>query len=107
MRVRPFVVTEQLPSQRIAVAVNDVPVGTATVERPTMLRFPIPWTVLAAHATTNVIFSLPDAAQPRELREGHDRRRLAFAFEKLVFRGDSASVAAPAPAIAETNGVLP
>src|SRR5438067_875588 len=62
MRVRPFVVTEQLPSQRIAVAVNDVPVGTATVERPTMLRFPIPWTVLAAHATTNVIFSLPDAA---------------------------------------------
>ena len=27
--------------------------------------------------------------------------------EKLVFRGDSASVAAPAPAIAETNGVLP
>jgi len=99
VRVRPFVVPD-LPSQRISVVVNDVPVGVAIVETPTVLRFAVPWTVLAANSTTTVIFSLPDAARPSEFKDSQDRRRLAFAFEKLALLCDgepARAMMAPTP----------
>ena len=90
MRVRPFVAPQQLSTQRLSVTVNDVTIGAVAVEAPALLRFSVPWTVLAADAVTKVTFSLPDATRPSDVEGSHDRRRLSLAFERLALLCDSA-----------------
>jgi hypothetical protein len=75
------------------------------MEAPAVFRFPVPWTVLAANATTNVAFLLPDAARPSEVKDSQDRRHLAFAFEKLALLCDEAP--ASAAVRLEPKGILP
>jgi hypothetical protein len=84
LQVRPFIWQDQVPSQRMMVSVNDVPLGAITVERPGVVKAPVPWTVLAAKAPATLLLSFPDAARPSEVQGTQDKRRLALAFEKLT-----------------------
>jgi hypothetical protein len=88
LRVHPFVWHDRLASQRMTLTVNDVPVDTITADRPGVIKFQVPWTVLAAKSPVTLLLSFPDAAIPSEVRGTEDRRRLAFAFEKLTLFSD-------------------
>jgi hypothetical protein len=97
-RVRPFVWQDRLPAQRMMIFVNEVPIGAISVNRPGVVKALVPWTVLAAKSPATLLLSLPDAARPCEVQGTEDKRRLAFALEKLTLVSDPiAEPAAVAP----------
>jgi hypothetical protein len=91
LRVRPFVWENTVPAQRMTISVNDVSFGGAIVERPDVLKVPLPWTVLAAKTSVTIVLSLPNAAKPSEIQGTEDKRQLAFAFEKLTLLAGNTS----------------
>jgi len=84
LRVRPFVWQDRIPTQRMMLSINDIPISAIAVGHPGVLRASVPWTVIAAKSPVTLLLSLPDAARPSEIQGTEDRRRLAFAFERMT-----------------------
>jgi hypothetical protein len=97
LHVRPFVWEDKLPAQRLAVAVNGVNVGAVSLQQPAVIKCRVPWRLMQGGEVVTVVFSVPDAASPSQIKGTGDRRRLGVAFERLVLIGDAAA-ASPATA---------
>jgi hypothetical protein len=102
--IKPFVQGERLPSQRLGVSVNGMAAGVVRVRDLAVVRLEAPWGRLAEDAAVELAFDLPDAARPRDLKDGSsDDRELGFSFHRLLFNPASpASPARPAPSWAGT-----
>jgi hypothetical protein len=84
LQVRPFVWQDRILAQRMMISVNEVLIGAISVNQPGVVKALVPWTVLAAKSPATLLLSLPDAARPCEVQGTEDKRRLAFALEKLT-----------------------
>ncbi|HYZ25042.1 MAG TPA: hypothetical protein VE690_23105 [Rhodopila sp.] len=92
--VVPFVHPPALPAQRLIVSVNDTPVGSTTLSRPTLLGYRIPAALAAQAERMLITLQHPDAARPMDLAGAQDSRPLAFAVTeaRLLRLGNLASL---------------
>ena len=81
--LRPFVVPNLLPSQRLTVSVNGTVVGHSSVADYRRFGYRIPAAALAGTATTSVVLKHPDAARPCDLGQGNGARLLSLAVKQL------------------------
>jgi len=87
-QLAPFVAVGRLAAQRVAVAVNGVAIGEASLARPSVLECRVGWDVLSRTDPVRLAFAIPDAARPSELT-GHpnDSRLLGLSFQRLWLVG--------------------
>ena len=83
--LRAYVVPRRLPSQRVTVEADGVPLGEARYQGAGRLNFVVPASVVAASdGPLRIRFGLPDATCPRDLNPANvDARQLGFAFQSL------------------------
>jgi hypothetical protein len=98
--LNPFVVPGVTQGQRLAVAVNGVPVGGAVIEGEGSVAWRIPEQALGSSPMLLVELQHPDAARPVDLGFNADGRRLGFMLR-------SAAVLAVPPEPAFTPRLLP
>jgi hypothetical protein len=98
--LNPFVAPGRTTGQRLAVSVNGVRVGEASIEGEGPVGFRIPSASLGAGGMMLVELHHPDAARPADLGVNGDTRRLGFMLR-------SATVLAPPAVPAFTPIVLP
>ncbi|HEX2942658.1 MAG TPA: hypothetical protein VHO91_16525, partial [Rhodopila sp.] len=80
----PFVVPGVLPTQRLALFVNDIPMGVAECSESAVIECEIPAGLLKADQPALVTLQVPKAARPSDLGRSDDTRLLGFALRKLM-----------------------
>ena len=83
--VVPFIHAPQLPAQRLIVSVNGVVVGSAALERPTLLGYRLPSSVVGQKGSLAVRLQHPDAARPLDFSISDDHRMLSLSFSEARF----------------------
>jgi hypothetical protein len=99
--VVPFVLPSELPSQRLIVSANGIVLGSCVLQRPTLLGYRIPASVVGAGGGLSIVLRHPDAARPSEFAATADRRMLAIAVSQARIDG---SVPSPVAAGLMING---
>jgi hypothetical protein len=83
----PFVHCPGMPAQRLIVSINDVVVGSAACERPTLLGYCIPADLACQSGQMRIALQHPDAATPSEFQISDDQRVLAVSLtEARLYR---------------------
>ena len=86
----PFIIKDRLPSQRLAIAVNEIILGTAVASERAVIDCLVPAAVLGGGDTAVLTFTLPDAIKPADITGADDQRTLGFAIERIeLFRVDA------------------
>jgi hypothetical protein len=100
----PFVWTDKLHVQRLAVLVNGRQVGEFALSEVALVDCTVPWSILAGRQAVSIKFAHPDAARPSDVNGVSDHREIAFAFEKLHFFRELDKAAQPdaVPALGAT-----
>jgi hypothetical protein len=80
--VIPFVCPPELATQRLTLTVNDTVVGTSLLDRPTLLGYRIPESLMRAGDRILITLLHLDAARPVDLAAGADDRLLAFSLSE-------------------------
>jgi hypothetical protein len=81
--VRPFTVPGRLDLQQLQVLVNETPVAHFDIAHRSILRCPIPTSVLSGSEPAMIHFTHPDAASPASFGVSDDPRLLALAFKRM------------------------
>jgi len=81
LRLHPFAFRDVLPSQRLCLRVNGVPIGSTLVKQRTTVAFLIPMPV--ARSTLELQIEQPNATKPSDIMTSKDHRRLGVAVYRL------------------------
>jgi hypothetical protein len=81
--VRPFTVPDRLDLQRLQILVSETPVARFDIAHQSILRCPIPISVLSGSEPAIIRFTHPDAASPASFGVSDDPRLLALAFKRM------------------------
>jgi hypothetical protein len=84
--LRPFVVAQALPTQRVDIAVNGQAIGSRDTRTLSVIEFEVPPAVVTGGQPFTVTLGVPNAAQPRPLNGANDDRMLGICLERLLFR---------------------
>ena len=75
---------DQVHPQRLLLQVNGLECGAVTVTgEPAVLECDLPWSTFAGSDEVELVWSLPDAVRPSEVKGIADDRLLAFRFERI------------------------
>jgi len=84
--LRPFVVAERLPSQRLELTVNGQAVGACDLQTNAIVEFELPTNPERADAPITLTLGVPNAAAPRPLTGAEDDRVLGICLERIIIR---------------------
>ena len=84
--LRPFVVAERLPFQRLELTVNGKAIGACDLRTHAVVEFELPATTDRGDTPITLTLGVPNAAVPRPLNGAEDDRVLGICLERIIIR---------------------